>query len=210
MERAQERRVDEFSVQKIRESHETIQKLTSQLQSMQEQMNSMNDSGEFQEVESNDSVRLSHVPSQPEVIPSSSSMLSRDKRLPFVTWNAPGLQENVFGNQFSTFGSPRHPSQGIHFGVAHKTQRESESVPRAIGRGTSFETDDELNKGTVPMPLFARRPPTTSSSIPAEIPQNSGRTAETANIGAAIRQIPSSTFIVMLEDEIQESSDYLF
>ena len=70
---------------------------------MQEQMYSMNDSGEFQEVESNHSGRLSLVPSQPEVIPSSSSsssMLSRDKRLPFDTWNTSGLQENVSGNPF--------------------------------------------------------------------------------------------------------------
>ena len=55
MKRPQELRGDEFSVQKSRESHETLQCLTSQLQSMQEQMNSMNDSGEFQEVESNHS-----------------------------------------------------------------------------------------------------------------------------------------------------------
>ena len=56
----------------------------------------MSESGEFQEVESNHSKRLSHVPSQPEVIPSSSSMQSRDKRLPFDTWNALGLQVNCF------------------------------------------------------------------------------------------------------------------
>ena len=33
--RAQELRVDEVSVQKLRETHETIQQLTSQLQQMQ-------------------------------------------------------------------------------------------------------------------------------------------------------------------------------
>ena len=65
MKRAQELRVDEFSVQKLRYSHETIQRLTSQMQEMQEQMNSKSDSGEFQEVESNQSGRLSDVPSQP-------------------------------------------------------------------------------------------------------------------------------------------------
>ena len=43
--RAQEHRVDEVSVQKLRKNHETIQQLTSQMQQMQEQMNSMNDSG---------------------------------------------------------------------------------------------------------------------------------------------------------------------
>ena len=37
--RAQEQRIDEVSVQKLRENHETIQQLTSQLQEMQEQMN---------------------------------------------------------------------------------------------------------------------------------------------------------------------------
>ena len=43
----------EVSVQKLRENHETIQQLTSHLQQIQEQMNSMNDSGYFQDVESN-------------------------------------------------------------------------------------------------------------------------------------------------------------
>ena len=59
---------------------ETIQNITSQLQEMQEQMNSMNDSGDFQDVESNHSGRLSYVSSQPAMIPSSRSMLSRDKK----------------------------------------------------------------------------------------------------------------------------------
>ena len=52
LKRAQELRVDELLVQRLRENHETIQRLTSQLQEIQEQMNSINDSGEFQEVES--------------------------------------------------------------------------------------------------------------------------------------------------------------
>ena len=94
MKRAQELRVDEVSVQKLSENHETFQKLTSQLQEMQEQMNSMNDSGEFQEVESKYSGRLSYVSSRLAMIPSSRSMLS-DKRLPLETWNTSGLQENV-------------------------------------------------------------------------------------------------------------------
>ena len=55
MKRAQELRVEEFSVQKINRKFETIQRLTSQMKDMQGQMNSMNDSGEndsgeFQEV----------------------------------------------------------------------------------------------------------------------------------------------------------------
>ena len=111
--RAQELRVDDSSVQKLKESYETIQRLTSQMQEMQEQMNSMNDSREFQEVESNHSGRLSHVPSQPPSIPSSRSFLSRDKRLPPDTWNTSGPLENVFGNKFSTFDSSQKHHQGI-------------------------------------------------------------------------------------------------
>ena len=42
--RAQEYRVDEVSVRNLRENHETIQQLTSQVQQMQEQTNSMRDS----------------------------------------------------------------------------------------------------------------------------------------------------------------------
>ena len=38
---------EQVSVQKLGENHETFHKLTSQLQEMQEQMNSLNDSGEF-------------------------------------------------------------------------------------------------------------------------------------------------------------------
>ena len=74
MKKALEVRVDEFSEQKLRESHETIGRLTSQMQDMQEQMNYMNDSRGFQEVESNHSGRSSYVPNQPATLPSSRSM----------------------------------------------------------------------------------------------------------------------------------------
>ena len=107
MRRAQEQRVDEVSVHKLRENHETIQQLTSQLQQIQEQMNTMNDSGDFQDVEWNSCGRLSHVSSQTAMIPSSHPLLSRDKRLLLDTWNQSGLQENIFGNQFSAFDSSR-------------------------------------------------------------------------------------------------------
>ena len=80
-----------------------------------------------------------------------------------------GYRKTFFGNQFSTRGSSRNASQGIHH---CETRRETASVPRAIGTGTSFARDDEKNKGTIPMPMFARRLSTMSSSILVEIPQN--------------------------------------
>ena len=118
--------MDEVSKEKLRENHETIQHLTSQLQEMQEQMNSMSDSGDFQDVESNFCGRSAHVSSQPVMIPSSRSLLSRDKRLPLDTWNQSGLQENVSGNQFSTFDSPRnHPQRNQTDDAQKKTGKQS-------------------------------------------------------------------------------------
>ena len=168
MKRAQEIRVDKVSVP--RENHEIIQRLTSQIQEMQEQVNSLNDSGEFQDVESNYSGKVSHVPSQPAVIPSPRSMQSCDKRLPFDTWNLSGPQENVFGHQFSTSDSSRNHYQRIHHSV---TPGATGSVPVHCDTGTVVARDEDLNKGTIPMPTFAGRPSTMSSKIPVEFPQNS-------------------------------------
>ena len=52
LKRAQEMRVDEFSVPKMRESHATRQELTSQIQELQERVNYINDSREYQDIES--------------------------------------------------------------------------------------------------------------------------------------------------------------
>ena len=53
-------------------------------------------SGDFQEIESICSGKLSHVPSQPAVVPSPRSLLSRDRSMRPDTWNLSELQGNVF------------------------------------------------------------------------------------------------------------------
>ena len=135
-------------------------------------------------------------------------MLSRDKRLPLGTWNASGPQENVFGNQSSTFDSFRNHYQGIHHST---TPTAAGSVPVHVGAGTPVARDEDLNKGTIPMPTFARRPSTMSSLFPVDIPQN-------AMVGQQRQQISELQFdkklciffILMLEDKIQGPSDCLF
>ena len=134
------------------------------------QMNSMNDSGEFQEVESNYSRSLSYVSSQPAVIPCSRSMLSRDIRLPRDTQNQSGVQENVFAVRFSAFDSPRDHPHGIH---PCAPQRERGSVPQATGSGTLFPRDDKPNRDRIPMLTFAGRPSTMSSFMSVEFLKNS-------------------------------------
>ena len=210
MKRAQEHRVDEVSVQKLRENHGTIQKLTSQLQEMQEQMNPMNDSGKFQEVESNHSGRLSHVPSQPAMIPSSRSVLSRDKRLPLDTWTTCGLWENVFGNQFSTVDSSRNHFQRIHHSM---TPGATGSFPVHIGTGTLVARDEDPNRGTTPMPMFARKPSTMSSLVPEDIPQNSmvGQQRQQMSELQFDKFPPLSTFLcwkIRFKNEVSTCSDF--
>ena len=73
-------RIDEFSRDELRERHATIQDRTSQIQELQERMNYMSDSREFQDVESICSGNLCHVPSQLAIVPSLGRMLSRDQK----------------------------------------------------------------------------------------------------------------------------------
>ena len=50
MKKVQEMRIDEFSRKGLRKSHATIQEFTSQVQKLQERMNDMSDSQEFQDI----------------------------------------------------------------------------------------------------------------------------------------------------------------
>ena len=125
---------------------------------------------EFQEVESNHSESLSYVPSQPAAIPSCRSMLSCDKRLA-ETWNPPGLQENVFANPRWTHESLQIPYRGIH---PLMTPSAAGGAPALIStRKPVAREEDERKVSTIPMPTFARRPPTVSSLTPVDIPQSS-------------------------------------
>ena len=125
-------------------------------------MNSMNDSGEFQEVESNDSGRLSYVSSQAAIIPSFRSMLSRDQRLPSDTWNTSGLQDQVFGNQFSTFGSLEIILK--EFILAHHKENEDQFLKPQGRRLFSQEMTNKI-EAQFQCRRFAGRPWTMSNAI---------------------------------------------
>ena len=86
--------IDEFSRNEWRESHASIQELTSQLQELQERMNQMSDSTEFQDVGSSCSG------SPPTVVPSFGGMLSRDQSLRSDTWNLLGTSHSTCSNRF--------------------------------------------------------------------------------------------------------------
>ena len=96
-------------------------------------------------------------------------MLSRVKRLPLDTWSQSILQENVFGNQFLTFDSPKNHPQRIQ---SDDVQRNRESVPEAGRTKTIHTSEDRLNQGTIPMPTSATKSLTASSTMPVDLPQN--------------------------------------
>ena len=103
----------------------------------------------------------------------------RDKRLPFDTRIALGLQENVFGNQFSTFDSPRDHHQGVHRCAPLRERGSAPQVTRT--NETLFTRDDTQNRGTIPMP------PTLSSLIRVKFLQN-------YMVGQQRQQIPELQF----------------
>ena len=92
--RAQELRVDKFSTQKLRESHDTIQRLTDDF---------LNDSGEFLEVESNYGGKIHTFPVNQQGFQVHA----------LCTWNLFGPQENVFTCPHSTLESTQTPYRGI-------------------------------------------------------------------------------------------------
>ena len=112
---------------KLRENQETIQQLTSHLQQWQEQMNSVNSSWEFQDIESNYGGRF--VLTFPLNLKWFRVLVlcptaTKDCRL--IHGINPEYRKNVVGNQFSTFDSPRDFPQRIS---CDNVQRNREAVP---------------------------------------------------------------------------------
>ena len=109
-------------------------------------MSHMNDSREFQDVESVCSGKLSHVPSQPAVVPSPCGMLSRDQSLRPDTWNLSGRQGNVFGNPRAAID----PSQGI---LHSWSESATGGHPARDSTGRPVAKSEEQLRGTILFPL---------------------------------------------------------
>ena len=170
LKRAQEMGIDESSRNELRESHATMQELISHTLELQEKVSFVNDSAEFQDVQSICSGKLSHVHSQPAVVPSPRSMLSRDQSLRPDTWNLSGTQGNVFGSARAVIDSSQTPYRGILHSL---NQRATGGNPVQKSTGRPVAKGEEQIGSTKPMPSFSRRPSTMNSFFPAEVPQNS-------------------------------------
>ena len=147
---------------------------------------------EFQEVESNHSGRLSYVPSQPEMIPSSRALLSRDKRLPLDTWNTLETQENVLGNQFSTFDSSQNHHQGDYL---FTTPGETGPVPQAILFRKRWRANQGHNSNVDGCKKAVDHEFIIFCGYPAEF---YGWTAKTADIGTARQDSKTKWLLVLI------------
>ena len=96
LKRAQNGGMDESSRQELRESQFTVTEHTAQIQELQDKVNSMGDSREFQDVESVCSSTLSHVPTQPEIVSRPCGFPSRDQCQRPHTRNLLGTSGDVF------------------------------------------------------------------------------------------------------------------
>ena len=87
--------------------------------------------------------------------------------------------------------------------------QEIRSVPPAIGTGTSHARDEERNGGHNSNADICKKAVDhefiISGGYSAEF---YGWTAMTASVGTAIRQVPCTFLISMLEDKIQKPNDY--
>ena len=207
MKRAQELRVDEVSAQKLRESHETIQRLTSQMHKMQatnkfyEWFRRM--FKKWKRITVGDCITVPVNQQRFQVLvpcwaATNACHLTHGIRLDYC---------KTFCNQFSTADSSRNDYQRIHHSL---TPGDTRSVPVHTCTRTLVAIDEDRNKGTIPMSTFARRP-TISSLFPVDIPQNS-------MVGQQRKQrselqfdtFPAPFHIRMFEDKMQKPSYFLF
>ena len=192
MKRAQELRVDEVSVQKIRENHETIQQLTSQLQEIQEQINSMNDSGEFHDVGSNYCGRLSFRVLVRCLAATKDCRLTQGINLEYRT--------TFFEINVLRLILPEIILKEFNLTTCEETEKQSLKPGGRRQTKSRHNSNADISDKTVDYEFY------NVGGITAEF---NGWTAKTANIGAAIRQISYST-IILLENTIHNTSRHLF
>ena len=113
LKRFQGSRFDEFSRRRLIENQDTINELTARIQELQNEVNCLNDSRDFQDAESVRSGH-SHVTSQPvsfPLFPDLGGMLSRSLGMPSrregppSIWDTHGISGNVFVNPTASSSS---------------------------------------------------------------------------------------------------------
>ena len=182
--------------------------LSGRLQELQNEVNCMNDSKDFQDAES---VRsgTSHVTSQPMLFPKHPipegllrpSFVSprRKEGLPDI-WDTPDKSGNVFANPQASFTAPylqeMNPwrkiiEEPLHMSTAEKSERPEQNQDLRCQSGPSAKDSVIFNGGRLFKELWSR--PTT-----------------TADFGSPFWQVFHASNLRLLEDKVQDRGMYLF
>ena len=135
---------DTLARQKFIEDQNTIMELSGRLQELQNEVNCMNDSKDFQDAESVRSGN-SHVTSQPKLFPKHpvfegllrpSFVSPRRKEGPPNIWDTPGISGNVFANPQASSSAPypqelnppwkKTIEEPLHMSTAEKSEDQNE------------------------------------------------------------------------------------
>ena len=154
---------------KLRESHATIQELTSKIQQLQERVNCVNDSRNFQDFESICSGKLSYSRSGSASSYSKSTFKAK-LRQTLATWHMESVWDTgkTFLSIHVLYSSHHKYFIKEFFTLRIKVPVESQyrrSTGRLVAKG------EEQTGNTIPIPIFARRPPTMSSLPSAMVDQ---------------------------------------
>ena len=173
LKRAQEMRIDDFSMQKLRESHATIQELTSQIQEF------AGKSDLYERLQRISRCRIdlqwTNYPTFPVDRQSCQALVPcrAATKADLIRGICSGAQGNVCwqstcSNRFVIDTLSRNAS------LLESEVLRSET-PSETAQGDLFAKSEKQFRGTIPLPSFARKPSTMNSFFPAEgaYPQNS-------------------------------------
>ena len=151
--RARQATIDELSTHQERNPTTVSQSLT-QLQDLQNKVNSLLDAREFYDPETASSSGATHVPSQQSTFPSSRHMPCRDSRLPHDTRNIMGTSGNVFERPLAQEGR----SSAFFGGSKNLASSSQELRPDITGtaRRQESEMKREPSNSSIPLPHFQR------------------------------------------------------
>ena len=96
-------------------------------------------------------------------------------------------------------------SQTLYQGILHSTNPSATgAIPVQVSAGRLVARSEERIGTTTPMPMSARRPSTTSSFLPTEVPHNSMAAQQRLQISEVqFDKIPHTFITCVLEDKIQ-------
>ena len=180
--------------------------LSGRVQELQNEVNCMNDSKDFQDAESIRSGN-SHVTSRPVSFPPHPipegmlrhSFVSPSRREgPPSIWDTHGISGNVFANPHASSSAP-YP-QELH--------QWNSSIEEPLHSSTVEKSErQEQNQSEMPVWTAQRFGNPQWRRLLKEL---WGRPTTTADFGSSFRQIPYTSYVCLLEDKIQDRGMYLF